>query len=71
MPDAMIRAVYASVAGQAVIPMQDVLKLGAGNRMNTPGTMGDENWNWRFDWVQLEEGRKAGLKELARIYNRL
>jgi len=71
MPDAMIEAVYASVARLAVIPMQDVLKLGAGNRMNTPGTMGEENWRWRFDWSQLKDSRKAELQELARMYNRL
>lgn len=71
MPDAMIEAVYASVARLAVIPMQDVLQLGAGNRMNTPGTMGEANWRWRFEWSQLRDTRKAELKELARMYNRL
>lgn len=71
MPDAMVEAVYASVARLAVIPMQDVLELGAGNRMNTPGTMGEDNWRWRFEWSQLKDERKAELKELARIYNRL
>ncbi|WP_428311652.1 4-alpha-glucanotransferase [Hydrocarboniphaga sp.] len=71
MPDAMIEAVYASVARLAVIPMQDVLALGEGNRMNTPGTMGEENWRWRFEWSQLKDARKADLKELARLYNRL
>jgi 4-alpha-glucanotransferase len=71
MPDALIEAVYASVARLSVIPMQDVLELGAGNRMNTPGTMNETNWRWRFEWSQLENARKAELRELAARYNRL
>lgn len=70
MPDAMIEAVYASVARLAVIPMQDLLRLGAGHRMNTPGTMDEKNWRWRFDWSQLPAGRAEELAELARLYNR-
>lgn len=70
MPDPLIEAAYASVARLAVIPMQDVLRLGAGHRMNTPGTTGGDNWRWRFDWSQLPEGRAAQLAELARLYNR-
>ncbi len=70
MPDPMIRAVYASTAQLAVIPMQDVLGLGAGHRMNTPGTLDERNWCWRFDWSQLPEGRSAALAELARLYGR-
>jgi 4-alpha-glucanotransferase len=66
----MIEAAYASVARLAVIPMQDVLGLGAGHRMNTPGTINGNNWRWRFEWPQLAEGRGEELKELARLYNR-
>ncbi|MCB1174994.1 MAG: 4-alpha-glucanotransferase [Leptospiraceae bacterium] len=32
-----------------IIAMQDVLGLGANERMNTPGTSGDHNWSWRLD----------------------
>lgn len=71
MPQAMIEAVYASVAKLAVIPMQDVLELGAGHRMNTPGTMNAGNWRWRFDWPMLSDARMAELMELAARYNRL
>ncbi len=31
----------------AIIPLQDLLELGEGNRMNTPGTV-DINWSWRY-----------------------
>lgn len=52
MPQALINAALHSVARLAMIPMQDVLELGAGQRMNTPGTT-QINWKWRFRWEQL------------------
>jgi 4-alpha-glucanotransferase len=60
---AMIRALCNSVADLAIFPLQDVLGLGSGSRMNTPGTMGGDNWTWRFDWpmVGAEPGRVLGL----------
>ena len=42
-----IRAVLASVADTAIIPLQDVLGLGSEARMNTPNTTSD-NWSWRY-----------------------
>ncbi len=36
-----------SKALYAIIPLQDLLSLGAGNRMNTPGTI-NINWSWRY-----------------------
>jgi len=52
MPRALVQAALNSVARLAMIPMQDVLGLGAGQRMNTPGTTRG-NWKWRFRWDQL------------------
>ena len=43
----MIRAVHASVAEQAIVPMQDLLGLGSEARMNRPGTSRG-NWEWRL-----------------------
>lgn len=59
----MIRACCNSVADMAVFPLQDVLGLDAAHRMNTPGTMGEANWSWRFDWSMLdaEASRVLGL----------
>lgn len=45
--DAFIRAVFESPCDTAVIPMQDLLKLGTEARMNLPGTIGG-NWLWRM-----------------------
>ncbi|MDP9125574.1 MAG: 4-alpha-glucanotransferase [Pseudomonadota bacterium] len=64
---AMIRACCNSVANVAVFQLQDVLGLGSAHRMNTPGTVGDQNWSWRFDWGMLgsEPGRVLGLISAA------
>jgi 4-alpha-glucanotransferase len=32
-----------------MVQMQDVLGLGSEARMNTPGTVGPQNWTWRMD----------------------
>ncbi len=61
MPLALIELVMASQANLAIIPMQDVLGLGAQHRMNTPGTI-DKNWRWRFDWSQLKAAHIAQIK---------
>lgn len=46
-PASFVRAVLASRADTAMIPMQDVLGLGGWARMNRPGTIGN-NWLWRM-----------------------
>jgi 4-alpha-glucanotransferase len=60
---AMIRACCNSVANMAVCQLQDVLGLGLEHRMNTPGTVGNHNWTWRFEWgmVDAEATRVLGL----------
>ena len=52
MPDALLRAAYASPAQLAIMPMQDLLGLGAEARMNVPGTA-TGNWEWRFEWDEV------------------
>jgi 4-alpha-glucanotransferase len=69
MPWPLIRAALASVADLAIVPMQDVLGLGAGERMNTPGITAG-NWGWRFDWKQVEAGLAQRLRHLTRLYER-
>ncbi|NUQ56089.1 MAG: 4-alpha-glucanotransferase [Dehalococcoidia bacterium] len=66
----LIRVAYASVAEMAVVPMQDVLRLGSEARMNVPGqAMG--NWGWRFRAEQIDEGRMTWLRDLAVTYGRV
>lgn len=50
--EAMIRTTLSSSAALAILPMQDILGLGAGNRMNKPGTV-EDNWTWQFHWHQV------------------
>jgi 4-alpha-glucanotransferase len=65
----MIRAIQASVADDAIAPMQDVLGLGSEARMNRPSTLGG-NWTWRMREEALAEETAARLGELAALYGR-
>ncbi|HEX9399666.1 MAG TPA: 4-alpha-glucanotransferase [Anaeromyxobacter sp.] len=65
----MIRALLASVAETAIVPLQDVLGLGSEARMNRPATLGG-NWTWRFREEALRPEHAERLAELARIYDR-
>lgn len=70
MPWPMIYATLDSVANLAILPMQDLLGLGIGNRMNTPGTT-EDNWQWRFDWDQIDVNLSAKLSNLLEKYKRI
>ena len=70
MPWPLIRSAMMSSAQTAIFPMQDLLSLGTGHRMNTPGTV-EGNWNWRFDWHQVESALAARMQELTARYSRL
>jgi len=65
-----IRAVMASVADLAIVPLQDVLGLGSEARMNLPARA-EDNWRWRFLPGALTENIRERLKELTRLYGRL
>ncbi|MEZ4700025.1 MAG: 4-alpha-glucanotransferase [Rhodothermales bacterium] len=67
---ALNRAVLASVARVAVLPLQDIIGLRSEGRMNTPGTVGDPNWGWRFRADQLSHDAMERLKHLTHLYGR-
>lgn len=69
MPCALVHATLGSPANLAVIPMQDILLLGAADRMNTPGTT-EGNWRWRFDWSQLTEENAGRFAHFISMFNR-
>ena len=50
--------------------MQDYLGLGAGCRMNTPGTSSG-NWQWRLLPGEASEALAERIRETSRIYGRL
>ena len=58
-PEAFIRALFKCPCDTVIIPMQDVLGLGASARMNYPGSTGG-NWLWRMkpDQLSLELSMK-------------
>lgn len=65
----LIRAASASVARLSIVPMQDVLGLGAAARMNRPGAP-DGTWEWRFRWRQVEPWQSAQLADFASLHGR-
>lgn len=65
----MISAAFASVADQAIVPLQDVLSLGSEARMNLPGSA-EGNWSWRFEPAQFNEEMKSRLRDVTEIYGR-
>jgi 4-alpha-glucanotransferase len=65
-----IRLAFESVADLAIIPLQDVMRLGDEARMNRPG-VAFGNWKWRYLSHQLHDGLARGLRELAGAYGRL
>ena len=75
---ALVRLALSSRARLAILPMQDVLGLGAESRMNNPGTVGNGNWQWRLERGRLSAGAAARLRQataesgrLAPVHNRL
>lgn len=65
----MIRAVLASIAGIAIVPLQDVLGLGTEARMNLPGRVSG-NWKWRYPPGALTKERTTRLRFLTTLYDR-
>jgi 4-alpha-glucanotransferase len=66
----LIRLALASVADSAVVPLQDVLKLGSEARMNTPGRPGG-NWSWRVTETMLDQFVAERLQQLTELYGRM
>lgn len=64
-----IRAVLASVANIAIIPLQDLLGLGSDARMNLPGTVSG-NWKWRYKPKALTKEISEELRKLVLVYDR-
>ena len=65
----LVRLAYACVAAMAVVPLQDVMKLGSQARMNYP-SRAEGNWQWRFTPPMLNEEIGGRLRELALMYGR-
>jgi 4-alpha-glucanotransferase len=69
LPWELIRLAMMSVADLAIIPVQDILGLGAEARMNQPGT-GAGNWEWQLLPGQLTPTLAEQLRTMTQIYGR-
>ena len=70
IPWPMISSIFYSTADVAILPMQDLLALGQGNRMNVPGVKGG-NWQWQFDWQQIDDNLRSKIAGLLIETNRI
>jgi 4-alpha-glucanotransferase len=70
MPELLNRAALGSVAQLAVIPLQDLLALGAEARMNTPGT-DRGNWLWRVPPGALTAELARHCAQLNQVFGRV
>ena len=61
---------WASPSLLAMVPMQDLLGLGADARMNAPGTMGPQNWSWRVREAAFNPDVSTRLWKITRTYRR-
>ena len=65
----MIRLAFSTIADTVIIPLQDVLKLDASARMNTPG-VSTGNWQFRYTSDMLTEESAKGLAYFSKLFNR-
>ena len=65
----LTRLALMSVAHTAIIPMQDIIGLGAEARMNRPATT-EGNWEWRLVPEQLNSSLIAKLAAITELYGR-
>ncbi|MBE0503674.1 MAG: 4-alpha-glucanotransferase [Desulfuromonadales bacterium] len=66
----LIRTALMSVADTAILPLQDLLRLGSAARMNIPGTPFG-NWEWRFSWEMLPPDLVKIVQDQLQRYDRL
>ncbi len=66
-----IRTAFASVSDMCIVPMQDILDLGAEARMNFPGTLSDSNWTWRIKDGIITLALAEKLLAMTKLYDRL
>ncbi|HOJ45001.1 MAG TPA: 4-alpha-glucanotransferase [Bacilli bacterium] len=62
--DSIIALTLDSSPDVAIIPMQDILGLSDSARMNTPGTIGSPNWEWKMHDAKVFKSKRRFLKKL-------
>lgn len=66
----VIAGAWSTPCRLAIAPLQDVLGLGGGARMNLPGSVGDHNWSWRVRQEAFNPFVSGRLKDLGETYSR-
>ena len=69
IPQCLIALALSTKANMAIIPLQDILGLDGAHRMNTPGTI-ENNWQWKFDWLQLQTAHISYFKQALKSSKR-
>lgn len=59
-----VRLTLDSIAEMAILPLQDLINLGDEARINTPGTLGTPNWEWKLTNFRSFRKEIGNLKEL-------
>ena len=67
--ECLLRTVLMSVAETAIIPLQDLIRLGSEARMNVPGTAFG-NWGWRFSWDMIARDLAGRVRDQIECYGR-
>lgn len=56
---------YKQDSYMSIVPMQDILELDDKGRINTPGTLGTPNWEWKMNSLEPFEKRVEALRKLV------
>lgn len=64
----MLETVWAAPCRRAIVPMQDLLRIGSEGRMNSPGLVGGW-WGWRMT-EKVPDSVKTEIRMLNKKYNR-
>ena len=66
----MIEYSFQARAKTVIVPVQDILGLGSDSRMNTPGTISENNWSWRMDGSELKDTMLRKMRDITEEANR-
>ncbi len=65
-----LRWILNTEADKVILQLQDVLNLDGRARMNTPGTVSDANWTWRYQDDTLHDPRMYRIRTITKKCNR-
>jgi 4-alpha-glucanotransferase len=69
IPGDLARLAFGTVADLAIMPLQDLFRLGSEARINLPGTT-HGNWQWRFAWDEFTPQYQEEFACLSSTYGR-